>query len=413
MGEIPLHGKLGAGKVALVDDQDLPLLAGYRFTLGRRGYARAHVPREGRTPTTIELHLLLRDEKGRLYRDHINGDKLDNRRCNLRPATAQENAFNQKVNRTNKCGLKGVRQVGGLLEQMFTASQQSGGGVHRKLMSGLHLKVGVRGERRMVIVWREGERLPSAKECEVVGEDAGFYEPKYRTWPCKESEDAFLIEEGYRGPLCDHAWGFQVAVSSDKATGYYTTCTRCGIKAQVLTPKRGKKQRYGYGKWELRPHVFERWTQRGPAGDDLGEQPHHSDEGSQEPPVLAAMPPAAPAHALTRQGAAEAAKRAEEQRREALANKLRAGLLVVSFWSACVNRWFRHATVIGSRRSYLTNADLETLQDEVSGGWFTRSIRWALPYALLLCRWRHLTRALPLVATPAPKASRPRKKAVA
>lgn len=39
--------------------------------------------------------------------DHINRNKLDNRRCNLRPASISQNAAN--ANRTtNACGFKGV-----------------------------------------------------------------------------------------------------------------------------------------------------------------------------------------------------------------------------------------------------------------------------------------------------------------
>lgn len=40
--------------------------------------------------------------------DHINGDRADNQLANLRPATANENAWNQKVCKTNKSGFKGV-----------------------------------------------------------------------------------------------------------------------------------------------------------------------------------------------------------------------------------------------------------------------------------------------------------------
>ena len=112
MAEIPLHGKWGEGKVALVDDRDLPFLSQYRFTLHKKGYVRTYIRREGQTrPVSIELHLLLRDEQGRLYKDHINGDPLDNRRENLRLATNQQNAFNQKVNRNNRSGFKGVRKT--------------------------------------------------------------------------------------------------------------------------------------------------------------------------------------------------------------------------------------------------------------------------------------------------------------
>lgn len=113
MAEIPLHGKWGEGKVTLVDDGDLAFLSRYRFTLHKKGYVRTYLQREGQVrPVSVELHLLLRDEQGRMFKDHINGDPLDNRRENLRLATNQQNAFNQKVNKNNKSGYKGVRKLG-------------------------------------------------------------------------------------------------------------------------------------------------------------------------------------------------------------------------------------------------------------------------------------------------------------
>ena len=40
--------------------------------------------------------------------DHINGNGLDNRRCNLRPATRSQNGMNQPKHKNNTSGYKGV-----------------------------------------------------------------------------------------------------------------------------------------------------------------------------------------------------------------------------------------------------------------------------------------------------------------
>jgi hypothetical protein len=106
--EIPLTGRVGAGLFAIVNAADLPLVAGYRWN-GVRGrhttYARTSIRRAGKR-TTVDMHRLILQGVPRI--DHADGDGLNNRRSNLRPATAAENTRNSCLRCTNASGFKGV-----------------------------------------------------------------------------------------------------------------------------------------------------------------------------------------------------------------------------------------------------------------------------------------------------------------
>lgn len=79
----------GHGNRALVDAQDVSLVAGYHWYLVNSGYAFAQCG-DGKRIGMHRLILGLADDDGRVG-DHINRDKLDNRRCNLRAVTYAEN----------------------------------------------------------------------------------------------------------------------------------------------------------------------------------------------------------------------------------------------------------------------------------------------------------------------------------
>jgi hypothetical protein len=92
-----------SGGEFLFDPSDLPQLERHTWHLGKRGYPATHI--RGKT---VVLHRLLFPEADDMEIDHINGDKLDNRRTNLRPCTHQQNGFNQKRRHTNTSGYIGV-----------------------------------------------------------------------------------------------------------------------------------------------------------------------------------------------------------------------------------------------------------------------------------------------------------------
>lgn len=107
--------QLSQGKVALVDDEDYEAMSkiSWRFARQRTGkfYACSSHYVCGKRKF-IWMHRLILNTKNGLDTDHINGDGLDNRRCNLRAVTRAQNSWNKKHCRDSITGLKGVGVVG-------------------------------------------------------------------------------------------------------------------------------------------------------------------------------------------------------------------------------------------------------------------------------------------------------------
>lgn len=104
---------LSRGLVALVDDADYGwLMTGGKWNArGRPGnYYAARTIWEGKKCRGQVMHRLLLPTPGQV--DHINGDSLDNRRANLRPASPSQNAANRKARSDSKSGYKGLHRVG-------------------------------------------------------------------------------------------------------------------------------------------------------------------------------------------------------------------------------------------------------------------------------------------------------------
>jgi hypothetical protein len=110
--------KLTQGKYALVDDKDFSWLNKMKWHYMNSGYAGTenYIGKiNGKyTYKHLLMHRLINDTpefiKGnRVETDHINRDKLDNRRCNLRTTTCRENNLNKALYKNNTTGYKHIR----------------------------------------------------------------------------------------------------------------------------------------------------------------------------------------------------------------------------------------------------------------------------------------------------------------
>lgn len=90
---------LTQGEFALVDDGDFDALSGKIFIITKNGYVRT-----GRK----YLHRIIMSAGKGVIIDHINGNKLDNRKCNLRICTKSQNGMNRPKQVNNTSGYKGV-----------------------------------------------------------------------------------------------------------------------------------------------------------------------------------------------------------------------------------------------------------------------------------------------------------------
>jgi hypothetical protein len=105
--------ELTKGKFAIVDDKDFDFLNQWKWHYSTGGYAcrveketgKSH---EERLSKNIIMHRLLVDTPREMDTDHINGNKLDNRRENLRVCTRSQNLANRPATVINKSGFKGV-----------------------------------------------------------------------------------------------------------------------------------------------------------------------------------------------------------------------------------------------------------------------------------------------------------------
>ena len=90
---------------ALIDKEIIDEIKHIKWYKGSQGYIMGHCDKK-RNRT---LHKVITKTGSREFVDHINGNRLDNRKCNLRIVNAQQNAMNHPTPKNNKSGFRGVR----------------------------------------------------------------------------------------------------------------------------------------------------------------------------------------------------------------------------------------------------------------------------------------------------------------
>jgi hypothetical protein len=102
---------LPSGETVLIDDADLEIVSRYKWYIQRRPdghlYVQANCRREGVRGVAV-LHRVVLNPPNGVPVDHINGNGLDNRRCNLRLCDARLNGANHKRKCRSRTGFWGV-----------------------------------------------------------------------------------------------------------------------------------------------------------------------------------------------------------------------------------------------------------------------------------------------------------------
>lgn len=93
---------------AIIDIEDIEKVKKHKWHLTNTGYVIGYSKENG---TKFLLHTYLKGiEDGKVI-DHIDGNKLNNRKYNLRHVTHSLNCLNKKIQKNNSTGKKGVSKI--------------------------------------------------------------------------------------------------------------------------------------------------------------------------------------------------------------------------------------------------------------------------------------------------------------
>lgn len=101
--------KLTQGKETIVDDDMFEYLNQWKWHCDSNGYAARYTSSKLGDRRMVLMHRVVAITPEDMFTDHINRDRLDNRKENLRVCTHSQNQANRNMNKNNTSGHRGVR----------------------------------------------------------------------------------------------------------------------------------------------------------------------------------------------------------------------------------------------------------------------------------------------------------------
>ncbi|MBK9745777.1 MAG: HNH endonuclease [Chloroflexi bacterium] len=98
---------LTKGQFTLVDDADFEWLTQWRWRLNSKGYVIRSYRNNGKE-IVVAMHRAIMQPSPNFVVDHIDHNRINNTRPNLRLLTQQQNLMNRRLFRNNTTGFKGV-----------------------------------------------------------------------------------------------------------------------------------------------------------------------------------------------------------------------------------------------------------------------------------------------------------------
>ncbi len=111
---------LTKGYFVMVDDEDFELLSKWKWTWHHTNVAHRGISINGKQKNIL-MHRQIMNPPADKDIDHIDGNRLNNQRSNLRICTTAQNMMNQKKHSHGKCKYKGVYIKKSLIKSPYAA----------------------------------------------------------------------------------------------------------------------------------------------------------------------------------------------------------------------------------------------------------------------------------------------------